>query len=123
MKKSYKLIIMCLLLMPILAMIGGCGSQSKQIGSSGSKESDTSGYSVLVTDEDNKPVPGVSIQFCTEEMCFQGTTDDTGIASFDQEPGTYSIHVLGVPEGFAPDKTEYKTPSEPGLVTIVLKKN
>ena len=44
MKKSYKLIVMCLLLMPILAMIGGCGSQSKQIGSSGSKEADTSGY-------------------------------------------------------------------------------
>ena len=77
-------------------------------------------YEVLVTDENENPVPGVTIQFCSDTECIMGETDDKGIASFDQEAGTYTIHVLRVPDGFAADDTEYTAPSEPGRVTIEL---
>ena len=76
---------------------------------------------VLVNDAAGKPVPGVTIQFCSDTECIMGTTNDKGIAAFDKEAGSYTIHVLKVPEGYAPDDTEYSAPAKPGLVTIVLK--
>ena len=79
-------------------------------------------YLVLVMDEENAPIPGTSIQFCSDTTCIMGETDETGIAAFDQEPGHYTVHILKAPEGYAADDTEYEAPAEPGLVTIVLAK-
>lgn len=78
------------------------------------------GYVVLVMDEENAPVPDAKIQFCSDKACLTADTDETGVAVFDQEAGSYTIHVLEVPEGFAADDTEYEAPAEPGIVTIVL---
>ena len=50
-----------------------------------------------------------------------GTTNENGIAVFEKEAGNYTIHVLKVPEGYAPDDTEYTAPDKPGQVVIVLK--
>ncbi|MBQ2072276.1 MAG: redoxin domain-containing protein, partial [Oscillospiraceae bacterium] len=78
-------------------------------------------YQVLVTDEAGDPVPGVTVQFCSDSSCVLGKTGDDGIAAFDSAAGSYTIHIQKVPQGFARDKTEYTAPEEPGLVTIVLK--
>jgi hypothetical protein len=49
-------------------------------------------------------------------------TDENGIASFEGfEEGTYTIHVLTVPEGFEKDTAEYTSPATFGDVTITLK--
>ena len=51
----------------------------------------------------------------------RGKTDADGVAEFDEAPGSYSGHLLKVPEGFAKDSTEYEAPSVPGDLTIVVK--
>lgn len=78
-------------------------------------------YSVKVEDESGAPVAGVTIQFCTDSLCMTGKTDAEGIASFAQAPGSYTVHVLRVPDGYAEDSAEYPTPEKPGTVNIVLK--
>lgn len=45
-------------------------------------------YNILVVDENDNPVPGVIVQFCTDTMCNLGKTKDDGIAVFAVEtPG------------------------------------
>lgn len=105
--KMRKVIALCLLFTLIAGMLAACGKKTN--------------YEVLVNDAAGKPVPGVTIQFCSDTECIMGTTNDKGIAAFDKEAGSYTIHVLKVPEGYAPDDTEYSAPAKPGLVTIVLK--
>ena len=63
-------------------------------------------YLVVVTDEEGSPIPGVTVQFCSDTACMTGVTDADGAARFDREAGAYTIHLLLVPEGFAPDETE-----------------
>ena len=77
-------------------------------------------YQVLVTDTEDAPVSGVMVQFCSDTECMMGKTDDEGLAAFDQPAGTYTVHILKVPEGFAADSTEYTAPETPGLLTVVL---
>jgi hypothetical protein len=49
-------------------------------------------------------------------------TDENGIASFEGfDEGSYTIHVLTVPEGFEKDTAEYEAPDTYGDVTITLK--
>ena len=109
MKKIRKAVVLCLLLALTVSALTACGDSKK------------TNYEVLVNDTAGKPVAGVTIQFCSDTECIMGTTNDKGIAAFDKEAGSYTIHVLKVPEGYAPDDTEYSAPAKPGLVTIVLK--
>ena len=105
--KMRKVIALCLLLTLIAGMLAACGKKTN--------------YEVLVNDAAGKPVPGVTIQFCSDTECNMGTTNENGIAVFDKDAGSYTIHVLKVPEGYAPDDTEYTAPDKPGQVVIVLK--
>ena len=82
----------------------------------------TEGYQVQVTDDAGDPVSGAMVQFCSDSECMMGVTDDAGMAQFDQPAGSYTVHVLKVPEGFAADSTEYAAPEEPGLIAITLAK-
>ena len=107
MKTARKVLAVCLLLALAVVALAACGKKAN--------------YEVLVNDASGKPVSGVTIQFCSDTECIMGTTNDKGIAAFDKEAGSYTIHVLKVPEGYAPDDTEYSAPAKPGLVTIVLK--
>ena len=77
-------------------------------------------YEVLVRDEAGKPVSGVTVQFCSDTECMMGTTDENGIASFEQEAGSYTVHVLKVPEGFENVGEEFTAPVKPGQLVIVL---
>lgn len=78
-------------------------------------------YEVFVTDEAGEPVEGVKVQFCSESECLIGTTDEDGIAAFEKEAGTYTVHIQKAPKGYAKDKTEYEAPEKPGRLTITLK--
>lgn len=72
-------------------------------------------------DEDGNPVQGATIQFCSDIQCMMGKTDADGVAEFDEAPGSYIVHLLKVPEGYAKDTTEYEAPAVPGDLTIVVK--
>ena len=66
-------------------------------------------YRVVVTDESGAPVEGAMVQFCSDTSCIMGKTDGQGTAVFEQPEGTYTVHILKAPEGFAGDDTEYVT--------------
>ena len=83
---------------------------------------ESGGYEIQVTDEEGSPVSGAMVQFCSDTECMMQKTDDAGLARFDQPAGSYTVHILKVPEGFAPDSTEYSAPETPGLMTITLAK-
>ena len=108
MKKSViKAIALSLVLILTICSLAGCGKPAK--------------YEVLVRDEAGKPVSGVAIQFCSDTECMMGTTDENGIAAFEQKAGSYTVHVLKVPEGFENVSEEFKAPAQPGQLVIVLK--
>ena len=78
------------------------------------------GYQIQVVDEAGIPVEGVMVQFCTDSQCMMGKTDTDGIAAFDEPAGTYTIHLLKVPAGYAKDSTEYEAPETPDLVVLTI---
>ena len=79
-------------------------------------------YRIITLSEAGTPLEGVKVQFCSDILCITGETDANGIAVFEQNEGTgYTAHVLTVPEGYAPDETEYAVPDKYGDVSIVLK--
>ncbi len=82
--------------------------------------SESSPYRIICVDEDGTPVPGATIQFCSDIQCMMGKTDADGVVEFDEAPGHYVVHLLKVPAGFAKDLTEYDAPSVPGELTIVM---
>ena len=106
MRKIIKRLALCLALVLLLGLLTGCGKAAA--------------YEVLVNDADGKPIPGVTVQFCSETECSMGTTGENGIAIFDKPAGSYTVHVLKAPEGYAKDDTEYAAPTRPGRVTITL---
>ena len=84
-------------------------------------ESD-SAYVILVVDEANNPVPGVTVQFCTDSECMMEKTGEDGTAEFETEtPGKYLYHILQVPEGFEEEETEYESHDSYGVEILQLK--
>ncbi len=78
-------------------------------------------YRVVCVDESGAPVADAKVQFCTDDICMLGVTDENGEAEFDVNPGPgNTVHLLKPPAGFAKDKTEYQAPANFGDVTIVL---
>lgn len=108
MKKTNKFLALVLTLIMMAGIICSCGAKK------------ASGYEVLVNDANGNPVPGVTIQFCSDTECSSGQTGEDGIAVFDKEAGSYTVHVLSVPDGYAADSTEYEAPAQPDRMTIVL---
>ena len=78
-------------------------------------------YRVICVDENGNRVQGATIQFCSDDQCMMGKTDSNGIAEFDEAPGHYIVHLLKVPEGYAPDSREYNAPQNPDDIIIVVK--
>ena len=60
-------------------------------------------------DEDNNPVSGATIQFCDDSMCSRVVSDDEGIASFEGEFMSCTVHAAGAPEGYSLKTEEEKT--------------
>ena len=108
MKRSViKAIALSLVLILAVCALTACGKPAK--------------YEVLVRNEAGKPVSGVMVQFCSDTECMMGTTDENGIAAFEQDAGSYTVHVLKVPEGFENVSEEFAAPAQPGRLVIVLK--
>ena len=114
-------------------LLAGCtGQGNNQQGNNGGSENPNSqtqttevsdsAYSVLVVDESDNPVPGVTVQFCDDSSCNLGTTDSNGVAVFETaKPGVCTVHMLDVPEGYAEDETEYVTEETYSQLKVVLK--
>ncbi|MCR4722263.1 MAG: prealbumin-like fold domain-containing protein [Eubacteriales bacterium] len=80
-------------------------------------------YRVIVKDEMGAGVKGVIVQLCSDQMCIMSETDDNGIAVFKGQPeGTYTVHVLSVPEGYAEDPAVYAVPEKYGDISITLRR-
>ncbi|MCR5343422.1 MAG: redoxin domain-containing protein [Butyrivibrio sp.] len=80
-------------------------------------------YQIIVVDTDSNPVPGAMVQFCTDDTCMMGVTDDKGIASFEEPAGIYDVHILKVPEGYKKHTDAYKTEKNNTVLTITIEKN
>ena len=86
------------------------GEQVDTSGQTGAVKNDSGTYRVIVYDTEGHPVEGAVLQLCDDTTCAFQPTDAEGIATFSvSEPKVYDIHVLMVPEGYAPDQGEYKT--------------
>lgn len=79
-------------------------------------------YTIHVVDEDDNPIEGVTVQFCTGDFCKMVVTDDNGEVSFDDPEGEYEIHILKSPEGYKEDSTLYVTEDHYSDMTITLEK-
>ena len=101
-------------------VLAGCGGSSSNSASSVS-ENPGNVYRVITVDESGAPVEGVAVQLCSDQMCLMAETSSDGIATFEQEEGTYTVHIYKVPEGYAEDKTEYPAPETYGDVKVTLK--
>lgn len=133
-----KIVSLLLAVMMTGALLTGCGGASdKSKGMSGSTQEaeaaqakapedsvqvKDNAYVVMVQDSEGTPVKGATVQFCSDTMCLMQKTDETGIATFEQEPGIYTIHILKVPEGYVKPEEEFKTTEEYGLTMVTLEK-
>ncbi len=79
-------------------------------------------YRVIVTDSEGNPVPGATVQFCSDSACMMGKTDDTGTAVYEVEEGSYTVHILKVPEGYEACSEEFTTADSFCDVSVVLEK-
>ena len=79
----------------------GAGGSSKDEGAPPTVSDAENTYIILVQDADDaSPISGAVVQFCSSTQCMVGRTDATGAASFESDPGSYTAHVLKVPEGY-----------------------
>ena len=79
----------------------GAGGSSNENGAPPTVSDAENTYIILVQDaEDASPISGAVVQFCSSTQCMVGRTDATGAASFEADPGSYTAHVLKVPEGY-----------------------
>ena len=60
-------------------------------------------YILHVVDQDNAPVPGVYVNFCTDTACAMRQTDGNGTIVFDGAPDNYHLQLLKVPAGYTAD--------------------
>ncbi len=134
-----KLICLVLSVMMAAAVLTGCGgSNDKSLGggsnAGGGQKTEapapadnaavakSDAYVVLVTDAEGKPIVGAEVQFCSDTMCLMQKTDETGVATFKQDPGVYTIHVLKVPEGYVKPEEEFKTSDHYDVTMITVEK-
>ena len=80
-------------------------------------------YLVYVLDaETMDPIPGVRVQFCSDTLCRMGKTDESGVAIFDSEPGTYTVHMMKAPEGYVKSGEEITLDKDNREATYLLAK-
>ena len=81
-------------------------------------------YVIRVRDAENGgPVGDVTVQFCSDTECRMGRTDENGDAEFGAEPGSYTAHVLKVPEGYEKNDEEIGLTADGPVATFLLTKS
>ena len=104
-----KTVCIILALVLALALFTACGE-------SGPKQN----VNVTVCDESGKGIAGVRVQACDDKTCMVAETDADGKAGFEIPQNVVDVHILKVPEGFAPVEDVFKTDAS-GNLTITLK--
>ena len=68
-------------------------------------------YVVRVVDQDNNPVPEVTVNFCTDSACTPKDTNDEGVITYEGERYAYHLQIVDVPDGYSYDEgfTMYTT--------------
>ena len=69
-----------------------------------------------------EPIPGVRVQFCSDSLCRMGKTDESGVALFDSEPGTYTVHMMKAPDGYVKSEEEITLDKDNRKATYLLAK-
>lgn len=84
----------------------------------------TQAYILHVVDQDNNPVEGVAVNFCTDTACTPQETDETGTITFNGEKGKYHIQIIEVPDGYSWDEDfDMYTTEEYGEWVLFVKKD
>ena len=60
-------------------------------------------YLIRYLDQAGDPVPGVTCQVCSEEICTFHQSDENGAIELFLAPGAWEIHTLKIPEGYSGD--------------------
>ena len=80
-------------------------------------------YIIHVVDQDNNPVEGVTVNFCTDTACTPQETDETGTITYQGEPYKYHVQIIDVPEGYSWDESyDMYTTQEYGEWVLRVKK-
>ena len=80
-------------------------------------------YMVCVMDGDTMtPIPDVRVQFCSDSTCRMGKTDENGLAMFEVDPGTYTVHMMKAPEGYVKSEEEFTLDNDNREATYYLSK-
>lgn len=74
---------------------------------------------VLITDMEGAPVPGVMVQLCDSEACTVLVTDENGAVTMPGAGG-WEVHLLSLPEGYTADAAQTWTLTGGGKVRICL---
>ena len=151
MKKYILVLLTAVLCTSILAGCGGSGKsgqqpaeetqekavQSEKTAETGAKEdtaqdsaqaaadtaANSGAYLIYVLDaETMEPIPGVRVQFCSDSLCRMGKTDENGVAMFDSEPGTYTVHMMKAPDGYVKSEEEITLDKDNRKATYLLAK-
>jgi hypothetical protein len=77
-------------------------------------------YTVTITDENGKGLPGAVLQLCVETNCYPCVGSADGVATIDLEEAEYKVSFIAVPAGYVAEDAYY---FESGAteMTIVLK--
>ena len=68
------------------------------------------------------PIEGARVQFCSDTACMMGITDSRGLASFESDPGTYTVHLLKAPKGYKSSTEEFTLTADSREATYHLEK-
>ena len=60
-------------------------------------------YILHIIDQNGDPVPGMTVNFCTDSACIPQKSDENGTISFDGEPTVYHVQLLKAPDGYSFD--------------------
>ena len=103
------------------------------LGPASKQDAAEKGYIVEVVDQDGNGVPGVAVNFCSDNQgkCMMNFTDDKGAIIFRDLPEeSYHVQVLAVPEGYsyedpleAHTTEQYNELRSGGGVTLVIHKD
>ncbi len=80
-------------------------------------------YTVTVVDQNGNPVMGARVQMCRDELCMRPvSTDESGVATFKENPDTYQAKLLDLPAGYTGDTTTYHPFENATTLTITVTK-
>ena len=81
-------------------------------------------YIIHVVDQDNNPVEGVAVNFCTDTACVPQESDENGTVTYTGAPNIYHIQIVDAPEGYSWDESyEMYTTREYGEWVLRVRKD